>query len=902
MVHIRVGKHLDVPACELSSTALGELTVGPLRLLSWLESQLGLKLPEVSFTSRMVQYLACLKRAAPGRFYERSLAQDDFGTARTLLQWRDTWYEAGWSGVPFPENASARLRDMAAVESLAAPLISLNTGQRAQRAVTELAASPLSFEVTLLDAPESFPKVWEALFIALGAKEEPLALNPQAPESTDLGKIQRALTNHRTPGEKLDLTGDGSFIVLRDGSPQLSAPWVARFAHGHNETNGSVAILASNHGSTLDDALTDAGFPRLGFADASYWRPVFQVLPLAIELIWRPLDPTVLLQFLTHPMGPIRANIRRPLAAIVARQPGIGGETFKGELEVALDNAVAEEPDESRAAKRTELAAGVSYWLESERHDAQAGAPVELLLERTRRVSQWLAKALAALDGDDAEAALYAAALGQADELASSFERLGDAGSTTLARISVRRLIEAVRGMGSSRPGRPAQCAAGEPQLLSTNTPAGFIAPVPKVIWWACDGETLPRQYPWSRAERMELASFGVELVPLKTQLSWQASSWLRPILSAEQQLLLVLHDNADGHHPIFDEILAIAEGWAECRVDELMRDPGRIPAGDSLPQTELISPCELPAKTRWWHLPQDLVFAPREQESFSSLEKFLFAPHRWVLEYQARIRPGTLEEIGDGALLKGNLAHALFEAYFNAHPDVAGLDANQAKRWARDNAAFLIEQQGAVLLTPGRQAEKEHFIGTVSNALTTLVNHLQAARVTSVAMETELNAQFPGGKLGGTVDLIATKATGEVAILDLKWGGFKRRQQMLAEGNYLQLAIYGQLLKQNQDKWPALGYFIVSDARLAVLATDFFPDAVIEQPVNGENLLEFWQRVVETWTWRRTQLEQGLVEVPVTGTEPDELSDPGEFGLPMPETFDQYDDYGALTGWSRES
>lgn len=86
-IRITVGKSLDGPVCRQPESALGVLTVGPLGLLSWLESQLGLKLPDVSFTARMIRYLDCLKQAAPGRFYERSLAQDEFGTARTLPDW-----------------------------------------------------------------------------------------------------------------------------------------------------------------------------------------------------------------------------------------------------------------------------------------------------------------------------------------------------------------------------------------------------------------------------------------------------------------------------------------------------------------------------------------------------------------------------------------------------------------------------------------------------------------------------------------------------------------------------------------------------------------------------------------------------------------------------------------------
>lgn len=901
MLTIRIGKGLDGPIGVKPQSALGEMTVGPIRLLSWLESQLGLRLPEVSFTSRMVRYLAVLKKTAPGRFFESSLAQDEFGTARTLLQWRDTWYEAGWHGSGFGDDASARLRDMATVESSVASGIPPGVGERVQRVAAALTSTSLDVELVLLDPPEFFSKVWQELFTAIGAGTEAVQPIPQADGETDLGRLQRALIADHEPGNRLALEGDGTVLVLSDGSPQLSAPWVARFAHGQNDHDGSVAILAMERGPTLDDALTNAGFPRLGFADTSYWRPVFQVLPLALELIWRPLDPGVLLQFLTHSMAPIPARIRRPLAEVVARQPGIGGKAWFAVLKEALEKAVVLEPEDTRDDKRIALAAEVGYWLDGERFEPDTGVPVPYLLERVQRVSRWLATAFAAQE-DETEAALYSAALGQAEELARTVERLRDSGSAMLTQVATRRLAEAVRGTGTSRPGRPWQSAPGEPQLLRTDSPAGFIAPVPRVIWWGCDREHLPGQYPWSRAEREELARHGVELLPLDQQLAWQAGTWLRPILSAQAQLVLVLHDNANGHHPVFDEIVAVAEGWAEARVDELMRDPARVPAGDGLPATAAVPLQLLPRAKRWWQLSQSVGLPARERESFSSLEKFLFGPHRWVLDYQARIRPGALEALDEGALLKGNLAHALFEDFFGKHADIAALDAREAARWARSHAETLIEQAGAVLSTPGRQAEKEHFIGTASNALEVLIAHLQSAGVAEVTMETELSGRFVGGAVGGTIDLIATKASGDVAVLDLKWGGFTRRRNMLLESDYLQLAVYAQLVHQNHNQWPALGYFIVSDARLLSLASDYFPGADVAVPENGESVLQFWKRVEQTWKWRRKQLDAGIVEVPVTGTHLDEASYPDEPGLPMPETFDAFDDYWALTGWSDES
>ena len=151
-------------------------------------------------------------------------------------------------------------------------------------------------------------------------------------------------------------------------------------------------------------------------------------------------------------------------------------------------------------------------------------------------------------------------------------------------------------------------------------------------------------------------------------------------------------------------------------------------------------------------------------------------------------------------------------------------------------------------------------------------------------------------------MDLVATNASGECAIVDIKWGGFEYRRKTLVESRYLQLAIYAQLAHPTVKQWPTLGYFIVRDARMLVLDSQYFPDAVVEQAENGESLLEFWQRAETTWKWRKQQLESGSVEVTVAGTEPDEDSTAGEAGLPMAETFDAFDDYTVLTGWDERS
>ena len=110
MVRFNIGKDINRGTCAPSSSALGEVTTGPHGLLNWLESQLGLALPPVSFTARLVPYLNCLREHdSEDAFFHKSLARDEFGVATRLLQWRDTWFEAGWDGGGFDVDASSRL-------------------------------------------------------------------------------------------------------------------------------------------------------------------------------------------------------------------------------------------------------------------------------------------------------------------------------------------------------------------------------------------------------------------------------------------------------------------------------------------------------------------------------------------------------------------------------------------------------------------------------------------------------------------------------------------------------------------------------------------------------------------------------------------------------------------------
>jgi ATP-dependent helicase/nuclease subunit B len=880
----------DTAIPELRADALGDVVVGPNGFLNLLEAQLGIPARDISFTARLIQYLGCIDRVEhSGAFYHDSYLADPFSVARTLLQWRDQWYLAGWRG-SFAQGVPARLADMAAIEALAANTVEPGLGQRIQRVIALLPDNPIAVgAIRLRDALADFSYLWQKLITAVNAPvTEAAADEPQGRADSDLLRLQQHL--QRNTRQKITLHGDGTVLALRASSPQESTPLTALLAQHWQRTSPqeSIAVLAEARGEWLDDGLERLHSPRLGFTALSSWRPVFQVLPLACELLWEPLNPNALLQFLSHPVGPIPARVRETLARTVASLPGIGSAAWR--------NAIAERLAEEDEPNRKKIAEELRYWLESPRFSPHSGVDSDTLSARARKVAAWLQRSRESHD-DPARKSLYNIALNQALEFIGAIDRLKVHGRHLLTQDNVRRLIEDVRGSGAAITDRGAEVVSGQSRVLRADHAGAFHAvpelAVDNLLWWDCQANDRVQRWPWSRTERSALAAEGVQLHAEDAQLQWLGKAWLRPVLSARQRCVFILHDDSERHHPVWDQIASLTDGLPILH----------IASADTAAQLGVaVDPLQsrsLPGKVRWWQLPSSLSLPQRDAESYSSLDAYIHSPYQWLLRYAARIRPGSLASVIDGNQLKGTLAHRLYEEFFNAHPAIGSIDTLALAAWVDEHIGALLQQEGALLLEAGRQAECERFITQVQDSLTTLVEHLQSAAVVSVQMELMQEGQFVGGKLTGSIDLLAKRADGSEAVIDIKWGGRRYRRESLLANSYLQLATYAQLRRSNGTALaPALSYFIVNDATMLSLDHAFFPNADIIKSGSEDTASDYWLRFEHSWHWRRAQFDRGLVEVTVTDTVPDAESTPGDDGLEMPAASDSFNDYIVLTGW----
>lgn len=875
--HITFGLCLDGQRAVTPASSLGQTTVGPLGLLEILETQLGLTATCPSAAERTVQYRDCLAMCDDySRFYHRSFALDPLGTAACLLGWRDEWalHQHGhtqWD-VALRPGAPSRLQDLAAVEQRALKAVAPNVAQRLQAIEAGLRIRKPDIEaIRLLEPIEVFPLRWQAVLRALPVFQD--APTPAMGRGF-LGRLQRQLAKAALGEcpERLCWQDDGTVVLVQAETHILAAQWVA----GRLATPGTL-LVAGADGALLDAHLAATGQARRGLKELSALRPSMQMLPLVTELLWSPLNCYALVQFLTHPVCPLPEFASHSLARKMAAAPGIGGEKWQRALASITSQAGPE-----RAAA---VAADIAFWVEHLRFDPAVGAPLTVVTERIGRLLDVFRRRLG--DANEALSIGSGAGYAQCQACLSALNALIDQGHTVIRPRQLQKLVDQASGAGAPNLLWPAEVGAGP--LVSQ--PGAVFEPTPRVIWWQLTLPELPSPLPWSGAEVRALQQAGVCLPDPAQQLEQIARNWLRPVMAACDQLILVLPPTDEEVHPLWRMMTAVVDSPNVMVLEDLL--------GSGSEGMHAITPLALATPSRWWQLQADVNVALRSTESFSSLELLLFNPYQWLLRYPAALRPSNLISLGNDFLLLGNLAHALIERYFRRE-DALATPGELFETWFGRTFETLIDHEGALLRMPGRGADLALFRNRLRHALLTLRAHVRQASGVAVMPELALEGRFEGGALVGFADLVVHKAVGTPVIVDMKWTGAQKYPQKLKNNRHLQLVIYAELLRQQTGQWPSVAYYLLDRAWMLAPDDRGFPETEVVPPGDGENTAQLWMRFLETWRWRRAQIEAGRFEVVLEATDPTTESVPPESAMTIETLNEAYNGYRALAGWSK--
>jgi ATP-dependent helicase/nuclease subunit B len=190
-------------------------------------------------------------------------------------------------------------------------------------ALNEASSVPLR-SIALVDTRSDLPAGWRALLDALerrGARVDELPVPPQASSGIDLRLMS---TPSAANGKTLELARDGSLTLLTADTEIVAAEALAGWLASKPD-DADLTFVLGKDATLLDNALANAGLPRLGHSSPSPHRAVLQILPLAFALAWKPADPNRLIDFLL-PLDPLLRSVANKLAGVVAKTPGIGGD------------------------------------------------------------------------------------------------------------------------------------------------------------------------------------------------------------------------------------------------------------------------------------------------------------------------------------------------------------------------------------------------------------------------------------------------------------------------------------------------------------------------------------------------------------------------------------------------
>ena len=222
---------------------------------------------------------------------------------------------------------------------------------------------------------------------------------------------------------------------------------------------------------------------------------------------------------------------------------------------------------------------------------------------------------------------------------------------------------------------------------------------------------------------------------------------------------------------------------------------------------------------------------------------------------------------------------------------------------WVNKEQRKLMSREATPLLMYGFEPERAQFIRQVKHAIWTLIEHIQRNGWSVKATEMDLSGKFSDTPVKGKADVVLTR-NNELCVIDLKWGGRNYREQLIKNGEDLQLVMYSRLLTEDDD-WAHTAYFIIEPARLLARNKEAFIDV---KPLAAEDdafLINqnIWQKMLKTYEWRLLQVQSGKVEIRTATTEKQleelygmELLDV----LEMKKTEARFDDYRTLIGLVR--
>lgn len=813
---------------RVGSSSLNEFGGGPEILLSWLENQLGLRHVAVPKASRITEYAGALE-TAPTASFSRSLATDRWATATELLNRRDELRLAGWERED-RESLPVIVRDLAKVEAIR-PTTFPDEAFRLRCVLQSFAeGQQLPPHRCVLYSPvRAWPALWQQVLSHLTIVPADPSV-PRAPAGTMLHAGQTIVCG----GKPVDLLQDDSFRYLATRSETSACEFLAAALAAAPQLLSQTVVYCANEALALrlDACLDRIGLPTMGVSAQAGAHPALQVLPLALALCWEPVDPKVLLDFLMLPISPLRRNVSRKLIDSLTQQPGIGSEKW--------DEAVAElcSPANDPDGKTQTV---LQEWLFCERRSRNDMLACRHVRARCNLVARWAMTRALMMEQDATEQEEMISSLLIAGRYASLLGDLAESQGADISEPQLARLYEEVVSDGIRIAALPEAC--GGPVYVRSL--AEITAPFKRLIWLGLGAQDCPASH-WPTAELQSLKADGIDLDDGSRALAELRAAEARGFAFIEESFLAVLlpQDASQRWHPLW---LAMRRVLKDCEtppcLEELLRNGGTDAVRPFVVGTAEYALEPSQGVRTLWTVPKKLL-RDRETVSASELQDRLGCPLKWVLNYQAKIRPSAIAEIPESFQLKGTFCHGILERLFRGRTDLP----------TADEAVALVAQlfddrlplDAAPLAQPHQLRDQKQLRKELINATRVLITTLVTGGYRITGIEVEVSGTAFGKELAGSIDCLAEHADGHEAVIDFKYAGRSKYQRLLVDGRAVQLATYAHgrsARPEAKGRYPCVAYLVLADGQLFSPAGSPLLGEGNRHVVDGPAIRDVWRQ-----------------------------------------------------------
>jgi len=245
-----------------------------------------------------------------------------------------------------------------------------------------------------------------------------------------------------------------------------------------------------------------------------------------------------------------------------------------------------------------------------------------------------------------------------------------------------------------------------------------------------------------------------------------------------------------------------------------------------------------------------------RIKESPSSMEKYLLFPHQWFFNYISKLSEGFQVQISEHNRLKGNIAHKIFQLYFENRSTI-----ENKTNWLFQTFHYLLETEGSYFYQYGCETERHLFFKQIQKSLYVFEHQLDADGWKVLGYEQEISGILEEFLISGYADLILQKGN-QKAIVDLKWSNEKKYVELMRNYEDIQLAFYGTLL--DSETIVPTAYYIMDTCQFIQKDKIPFSKAQVVNPKIDitDKHLALQSKLKATINWRKKQIESGFIEI----------------------------------------